>query len=48
MDESELDRAMKFLKEQDQYLTSKNKELEMTRKAMQSTIKKVEDEKMIF
>lgn len=42
LDEDELDRARRFLEEQSSYLDGKNRELEATRKAMQSTIRKVE------
>lgn len=45
LDEDEMERARRFLDEQNSYLESKNKELELTRKAMQSTIRRVEQER---
>ena len=45
LEEDEMERARRFLEEQSSYLDNKNRELEPTRKAMQSTIQRVEQER---
>ena len=47
-DQDEIERAKRFLEEQGGYLDNKNRELEATRKAMQTTIRRVEQEREEF
>jgi hypothetical protein len=48
MDEEEVERARRFIEEQSAYLEGKNRELELTRKAMQTTVRRVEQEREEF
>lgn len=42
LEEDELEKSKRFLEEQREILLNRNKELELTRKAMKNTIKKAE------
>ena len=48
LEEDELEKSKKFLEEQSEILMSRNKELELMRKAMKNTIKKAEEERKMF
>jgi hypothetical protein len=43
-----LEKSKKFLEEQREILMSRNKELELTRKAIKNTVKKAEEERKMF
>lgn len=48
IDEDEIERARRFIEEQSGYLEGKNRELELTRKAMQTTMRRAEQEREEF
>ncbi len=48
LEEDELEKSKKFLEEQREILMSRNKDLELMRKAMKNTIKKAEEERKMF
>jgi hypothetical protein len=48
LEEDELEKSKKFLEEQREILMGRNKELELTRRAMKNTIKKAEEERKMF
>lgn len=45
MDDQELDKARRFLDEQKGYLEQKNREIDVTKKAMAASLRRVEEEK---
>jgi hypothetical protein len=48
LEEDELEKSKRFLEEQREILMGRNKELELTRRAMKNTIKKAEEERKMF